>query len=150
MISFQCHWCIQLLPPSLIHPFHSFLSESPSKISPMKQGTNKTVAVREAPRRRKVYIKCGVAWFGKGRTMVLRFIFKILVLITIFLMSNKKLNRQTLIHCSTFVICARVCTLFPPPHTHTHTQNTTAVAASIIPKKHVDKVAKFTTQTGIA
>jgi len=76
--------------------------------------------------------------------VVLRFIFKILGLITIFLISNRNFNRQTLIQCSRFVIGARAKT-----HTYTYIQNTTAVAASIIPKIYVDKVAKITAQTGI-
>jgi hypothetical protein len=116
MISFQCHWCIHLLPRSLIHTIHSLLSQSPFKSSPMKQGTNQTVAVRTALRRRKAYIKCCVTWIGKGPTMVLRFIFKILGLITIFLISNKNLKRQALTHCSTFVT-------HPHTQTQTHTKH---------------------------
>jgi hypothetical protein len=102
------------------------------KTSPMKQGTNQTFAVRVAPSRRKAYIQWGAVWFSKGRAMVLRFIFKILGLITIILISNKNLTLQTLIHCSRFVIRARART-HTHKHTHTHIQNTTAVAASIIP-----------------
>jgi hypothetical protein len=93
MISFQCHWCIHLLPRSLIRPFQSFQSEPPSKSSPMKQGTKQTVVVRAAPRRRKAYIKRCVAWIGKGCTMVLRYNFKVLGLITIFIISNKNLKQ---------------------------------------------------------
>jgi len=81
--------------------------------------------------------------------MVLRFIFNTLGLINIFLISNRKLNRETLIQCSRFVIRARA-RAHTHTHTHTHTQNTTVVAASIIPKIHVDKFAKITAQTGIA
>ena len=151
MLSFQCHWCIHsLLILSFIHSIH--FSRNPHlKCSPMKQGEKKTIAVRGAPRRRKNYIQWGAAWFRKGYTVVLRFIFKILGLITIFLISNRNFNWQTLIQCSRFVIGARAKT-HTHTHTHTHTintQNTTAVAASIIPKIYVDKVTKITAQTGI-
>ena len=117
----------------------------------MKQGTKQTVAVRAAPPRRKAYIEWGVAWFGKGRTMVLRFTFKILGLITIFLISNRNLNRWTLIHYSTVAICKHART-----HTQTQTHTTSAGADSIIRTIHVDKVfhvqpcfAKITAQIGI-
>ena len=144
MFGFQCHWCIHSLPHSLIHPFHSFLTQFPSKELSHETSEIQTVAVNAAPPRRKAYIQWGAAWFRKGRTMVLRFIFKTLGLITIFLKSNKKRNRQILIHCSKFVISVRA-----RAHTHTHTQNTNAVAASIIPKIYVAKVAKITAQTVI-
>ena len=72
----------------------------------------------------------------------------IFALFTIFLISNRNLSGQTLIHCSRNVIRGSART-----HTHklTHTKtNTIAVAVSIIPKIHVKNVDKITAKNGIA
>ena len=107
MFSFQCHWCIHSLPHSLIHPFHSFLTESPSK-KLSHETRNKTKSRR--PRSPTQTEGLRTVWCGlvpQGTYNGTKIYFQDPGLITIFLLSNRNLNQQTLIQCSRFVIRVR-------------------------------------------